>query len=147
MALTLALASTSVHAVGAVRGGERGLLYLLMAAGCTACAVMTLRAGRIGDWFVMGIINAAMVSAHVLLMSGADASMAHLSLAQHLAYHARGHGFDVAHLGGGFAVLEVALSLYVLTSHALGRRRPTTGQRSDTTAPTALTRAAARRPG
>ena len=63
MALTLALASTSVHAVGALGGGERGLLSLFLAAACTACAVMTLRAGRIGDWFVMGIVNAAMVSA------------------------------------------------------------------------------------
>jgi hypothetical protein len=71
---------------------------------------------------VMGIVNAGMITTHLLLMSKADASMAHMSAAQHLAHHARGHGFDVAHLGGGLAVLEVLLCLYVLTAHASGKR-------------------------
>jgi len=119
LALALALASTSVHAVGAVRGGDRGLLYVAMAVLCTICAGMTLRHGRIHDWFVMGLVNAAMISTHALLMGGASGRMAHLSARQHLARHLHGQGFDVAHTGAGLAALELLLCLSVLTVWAV----------------------------
>ena len=119
LALVLALTSTATHAVGAGGGGDRGLLYLAMAATCAGCAVMTFRHDRVHDWFVMGLVNATMISAHVLLMNGASGEMAHLSLRQHLVHHLHGQGFDVAHVGAGLAALELVLCLSVLVAWAV----------------------------
>jgi len=90
-----------------------------MAATCTGCAVMTFRHDRVHDWFVMGLVNATMISAHVLLMNATSGEMAHLSLRQHLVHHLHGQGFDVAHVGAGLAALELVLCLSVLVAWAV----------------------------
>jgi hypothetical protein len=66
-------------------------------------------------------MNAGMLSAHVLLMGGSEGPTRHLSMQRHLSYHAHGHGFDVVHVGGGLAAVEIVLCLYVLTTRSLGR--------------------------
>lgn len=116
VAASLGMIAVGIHVALAIREPSlMSLVMLLAALTCAVCAVAAWHGPTARDWFVIGLVNAAMLVLHAPISPAGGLEHPH-GLA-HGIQHLQGRAWDLAHAAGLVVLAETAVAVVALASH------------------------------